>query len=414
MTGPVKRPANDALEYEHRRLVHELEVHRIELELQNQTLQETQVTLEESRAHYADLYDHSPIGHVTLDRAGLIRELNLATAAILGVERSGVIDKPLRMHVAPSSRGRLDAHLRAVFRSPRPARVELALKATSGEHRTVEIVSVSPGPSADSSVFHSAVIDVSERRRDESAREELLRREHDGRMLAEATNRAKKDFLAVVSHELRSPLAPMLMWVRALRAGGMSETLRKRAVDALEACVAVEVAMIEDLVDVAQGERGALGVELRRMDLGPVVLGAIEAAAPTAASKQIEVTVDVDAGPMWVLGDPRRLQQIVANLLANAFTFTPEAGHVSVSLRARDRGVVLTVSDDGEGIAAERLESIFDPFPSHGVHPPSHHLGLGLGLAIVSQLVTRLGGRVTAQSAGPGRGSCFTVTLAQP
>jgi PAS domain S-box-containing protein len=412
----VKRASNDALTYEHPRLAHEVEVHHIELELQNRALREAQLTLEESRARYAELYDYAPVGHVTLDRAGLIKELNLAAAMVLGAARRDLVDRPLRVLVSSDSRAAFDAHLRAVFVARHPASVELALRGADGVGRIVELVSVPPreepgSPGGAAPTFHSAMIDVSQRKRDELGREELLRREHEGRLVAETMNKVKQDFLAVVSHELRSPLAPMLMWVRALRTGAMSEAVRKRAIDAIDSCLSLQVAMIDDLIDVARGERGMLSIELHRMDIQPVVQAAVEAMAPAAAMKQIEVALDLDPGPTWIVGDPRRLQQVVANLLSNAITFTAEAGHIAVTLEQRAPEVVLRVRDDGEGIDPARMGAIFEAFPARSPDAPRHHVGLGLGLAIVRQLVNQHGGRVVAESAGPGRGSCFTVTL---
>jgi PAS domain S-box-containing protein len=414
------QPSHDraaAVLQEHRRLVHELEVHQIELELQNRALREAQGLLEESRARYAELYDYAPIGHVTLDRSGVIRELNLTCAALLGKERRFLHEHPLRSLLAPHSRRALDAHLRACFKSSHPLNVELAIPLPDGDFRIVDLVSVPPMPHAPAAgderarTFHSAMIDVSERKRDERRQVELLKREREARVLAESVNRIKQEFLAVVSHELRTPLAPMMMWVKALRAGGISDSLRARAIEALDTCLKVEAAMIDDLVDVARGQNGKLRIERRSMDMQSVVGAALEALAPSAAAKHIELTLEVDPTPAWVAGDPTRLQQVVGNLLSNAIKFTAEAGHVALSLRTRGTDVILTVRDDGEGIDPANLDGIFEPFRQQDNSTPRRHGGLGLGLTIVRQLVAQHDGHVAAASAGPGRGACFTVTL---
>jgi PAS domain S-box-containing protein len=399
---------------ENRRLVHELEVHQVELELQNNALREAHGQLEESRARYAELYDYAPIGHVTLDRDGVIRDLNLTSASLLGKERRHLYGQPLRSLLVARSRRVLDAHVRACLQSLAPSNVELDVPLPGGGLRTIELVSVPPQASApDGGVvtFHSAMIDISERKRDDLRRDELLRREHEARIVAERVNVAKQEFLAVVSHELRTPLAPMMMWVKALRTGGISDSLRARALDAIDTCLRVQVAMIDDLVDVARGQHGKLRIERQPIDLQPVVGAAIEALAPSAAAKQIEVSLEVDPTPAWIAGDPTRLQQVVANLLSNAIKFTREAGHIALSLRTRGTDVVLSVRDDGEGIDADLLESIFEPFRQYDEGVPRRHSGLGLGLTIVRQLVSQHDGQVTAESAGKGRGACFTVTL---
>ncbi|HVR02648.1 MAG TPA: ATP-binding protein [Polyangia bacterium] len=401
---------------ENRRLVHELEVHQVELELQNNALRDAHGQLEDSRARYAELYDYAPIGHVTLDRDGVIRELNLTSASLLGKERRYLYGQPLRSLLAPRSRRALDAHVRACLQSRAPSSVELEVPLPHGGLRIVELVSVPPHvpastPDGGIVTFHSAMIDISERKRDDRRRDELLQREHEARVVAEGVNVAKQEFLAVVSHELRTPLAPMMMWVKALRTGGISDSLRARALDAIDTCLKVQVAMIDDLVDVARGQHGKLRIHRRPIDLQPVVGAAIEALAPSAAAKQIEVSLEVDPTPAWVAGDPTRLQQVVANLVSNAIKFTREAGHIALSLRTRGTEVVLAVRDDGEGIDADLLESIFEPFRQFDDGVARRHGGLGLGLTIVRQLVSQHDGQVTAESAGKGRGACFTVTL---
>jgi CheY-like chemotaxis protein len=253
--------------------------------------------------------------------------------------------------------------------------------------------------------------DISDRKRSEAQREELLRSEHEARVLAETANRIKEDFLAVVSHELRTPLAPMMLWLKALRAGGAGDALRARAIEALDTCLKVQVAMIDDLVDVARGRHGKLRIERLPMDLQTSVGAAIEALAPSSAAKHVSLALEVDSAPAWVLGDATRLQQVTANLLSNAIKFTPEGGHVAVSIRSLGNSVELRVRDDGTGIAADKLERVFEPFRQYDRSPARRHGGLGLGLSIVEQLVAQHEGRVVAESAGLGRGACFTVTL---
>jgi PAS domain S-box-containing protein len=398
---------------EHQRLIHELEIHKIELEMQNQTLREDREQLERSRARYAELYDFAPVGHLALNASGVMTELNLACASLLGQNRRSLHGSRLSTLVAPQSRDALAVHLRSCLSGSAPMAVELMIPVLGGGFRAVELVSVPPPERTEHSarVLHSVLTDISDRKRDNERRDELLRSEREARLLAEEVNRAKEDFLAVVSHELRTPLVPMLMWIKALRAGGMNDSLRQRAIEAIDTCLQVEVAMIDDLVDVARGQHGKLRVQQVPVDLQPIVAAALEAAAPSAAAKQIALTLEVDAVPAWVSGDPMRLRQIITNLLSNATKFTGEAGHVAVSLKTRDEEVVLTVRDDGEGIDSAMLTDIFQPFRQHGLGMARRHGGLGLGLAIVHQLVGQHHGTVTAESEGKDRGACFTVTL---
>jgi PAS domain S-box-containing protein len=417
------RPSGDAEPpnvawLEQRRLVHELEVHQLELEIQNRALRENQELLEESRARYATLYDYAPVGHVALDRQGLIRELNLTCAALLGEDRRLLAGRPFRLLLAPASRRHFDDHLRLCFAGRQPSSVELAIPVGHGDVldvRIVELVSAAHAApdtgTIDPVVIQSALHDITERKRDERRREEIIHREHEARLLAERANRIKEEFLDVVSHELRTPLAPMMMWVRALRAGGAGDNLRARAIEAIETCLELQSSMIDDLVDAARGRRGTLRVERRPMDLQTVVGAAVEALAPSCAAKHVALDLGLEAAPAWVSGDATRLQQVVANLMSNAIKFTREGGHISVSVQTRNAEVVLRVRDDGEGIDVTRLDGIFEPFrPSVG-ETPSRRSGLGLGLSIVHQLVSQHDGHVEAESPGRGLGACFTVTL---
>jgi signal transduction histidine kinase len=234
--------------------------------------------------------------------------------------------------------------------------------------------------------------------------------EHDARV--GAADRIKQDFLTLVSHELRSPLAPVLLWVKALRRGGMSEALRARGFSVLESCINMQLKMIDDLVDVARGERGELRLERRRLDLIDVVQATVEAMAPALAAKRISLTVEADPEPLWVMGDAMRLGHVVLHLLSNAVTFTPEAGRIALSVRAREGEAVLVLLDDGEGVDGARLDGIFERAGRVGEPTaPRHQVGLGFALTITRRLVAEHGGTITTASAGAGRGSCFTVTL---
>jgi signal transduction histidine kinase len=231
------------------------------------------------------------------------------------------------------------------------------------------------------------------------------------RPAAESTQE-RRDFLAMVSHELRAPLAPMLLWVRALRTGGMSEALRTRAVEALESCINAQTRMIDDLIDVARGQRGDLRLELQRLELQTIVNASVQAHAPAVAARKIRLTVDAAPEPVWVMGDSTRLGQVVSNLLSNSLEFTQEGGNISLSLHARDAEAVLVLRDDGEGLEGTRLTDLFEPpSPESAAATTRRWSGRGLWLTIVRQLVAQHGGTIAAERARARRGVCFKVTL---
>jgi signal transduction histidine kinase/CheY-like chemotaxis protein len=264
-------------------------------------------------------------------------------------------------------------------------------------------------------VFTGIIRDITERKRIELERDLLLRREQHARQLAEEANRAKDEFLAVVTHELRSPLNAMLGYARIQCA--------KQRIDPEEARRDFETirrngerqkVLIDDLLDTARIITGKLRIEVGPVDLAGVVNDAIETVRPAADSKLIRLSSKLDPqilGNGQVKGDAVRLQQIVWNLLTNAIKFTPEGGQVEVKLeRVRSR-VSLTVRDTGSGIAPEFLPHIFDRFTQQDTSPSRRYSGLGLGLALVKQLVEMHGGEIRATSAGEGQGAAFSLTL---
>lgn len=228
---------------------------------------------------------------------------------------------------------------------------------------------------------------------------------------AEAANRAKDEFLAVVSHELRTPLTPVLGWTRMLRGGQLDEAGVARAIEVIERNVKAQAQLIEDLLDVSRIITGKLRLEVRPLDLIPVVEAAVDSLRPTAEAKEvlIETTLDPRAGT--IAGDADRLQQILWNLISNAIKFTSKGGHVQVQLERLNAHVVIAVHDTGKGIAPEFLPYVFDRFRQADSTSTRAYGGLGLGLAIVRHLVELHGGRIRADSAGEDQGSTFTVEL---
>jgi signal transduction histidine kinase/ActR/RegA family two-component response regulator len=245
----------------------------------------------------------------------------------------------------------------------------------------------------------------------EETRHELLEREQSARASAEQANRLKDQFLAVVSHELRTPLNAILGWAEMLRSGILDESRRERAAQVIHDSAKRQAQLIDDLLDVARIVSGKLRLERTLVDSEEVIREALQVVQPAADTKHIQVSFEADPQIGFISGDKARLQQIVWNLLSNAIKFTPEGGAVRVHVRQVDQTVELTVSDTGQGIAPDFLETVFEPFRQADGSTTRRHAGLGLGLAIVRHLVDAHGGTVTAQSRGEGQGATFMVRL---
>ena len=240
---------------------------------------------------------------------------------------------------------------------------------------------------------------------------DLLAREQAGRREAEAANRSKDQFLAMLSHELRTPLTAVLGWAHTLRVAGTNRDRVQRAAAAIERNAESQRRLIEDLLDVAGIAAGRVRMSPAHIVIDPVLEAALDAVAPQAEEKHIQVSTAFEEKGLTVFADPQRLQQIVWNLVWNAVKYTPEGGRVDVRVRATGGLAELTVSDTGVGIDPEFLPHVFGWFRQADSGRMPDHGGIGLGLALVRQLVELHGGSVRAESAGVNKGSTFVVTL---
>jgi signal transduction histidine kinase len=251
----------------------------------------------------------------------------------------------------------------------------------------------------------------SERERAEAERRKLLALEKAARQEAERQATIRDEFLATLSHELRTPLNAILGWAQIVQADlGDGERIRQ-AIGVIERNARLQAQMIADLLDMSRILAGQMRLHVQPVDLAAVVSAALEAVQPAADAKGIRIQSVIEPLADMVNGDPGRLQQIVWNLTANAIKFTPRDGRVQVVVARVNSHVEIRVSDTGEGIAPEFLPRVFERFRQADASAGRLHGGLGLGLAVVKQLVELHGGQVTAFSEGLGRGAMFTVEL---
>jgi signal transduction histidine kinase len=227
----------------------------------------------------------------------------------------------------------------------------------------------------------------------------------------ERAERSRDDLVASVSHELRTPLNVVLGWARLLRSGKLDAARTARAVEAIERSAMAQAQIVDDLLDVARIARGELRLDVRTVDLVPVIEAALTAVRPAASARAIALRVALEPGVGPVSGDPGRLQQVVWNLLSNAVKFTPPGGRVELRLRTEEGATVIRVSDTGEGIDPEFTPHLFERFRQADASSTRAHGGIGAGLAIVRHVVEAHGGTVSAHSAGRGKGATFTVRL---
>jgi PAS domain S-box-containing protein len=253
--------------------------------------------------------------------------------------------------------------------------------------------------------------EVVRRKRAEEEREDDLERERIARSESEEASRLKDEFIALVSHELRSPLNAILGWSRILRQGRPDEELYQRATEIIERSARMQSQLIEDLMDTARIVRGKLKLEVRPVNLAPLIEKAMDVVRPAVDAKGITLDAILDREADQIAGDPDRLQQVVWNLLSNAVKFTDEGGRVEVRLGRVDPYIQISVRDTGCGISPEFMPYLFERYRQADASGARRKGGLGLGLTLVRQLVEMHGGAVTAESEGEGKGATFIVKL---
>jgi signal transduction histidine kinase/ActR/RegA family two-component response regulator len=252
---------------------------------------------------------------------------------------------------------------------------------------------------------------MTERRKAEKERAELLVREQASRRESEHANLMKDQFLATLSHELRTPLNAILGWTHLIRAGKLEPGEAEQGIEVIERNAQNQAQIIRDLLDMSRIISGKLSLEVQEVELAPILLAALDAVRPAADAKVILIQLRLEPRPLVIAGDPTRLQQVTWNLLSNAIKFTPRGGRVLVELSRVESDAEIAISDTGVGIDPEFLPHAFERFRQADASTTRRFGGLGLGLAIVRNLVESHGGAVRAESEGEGKGATFRVHL---
>ncbi|MBX9256886.1 PAS domain-containing protein [Desmonostoc muscorum CCALA 125] len=263
----------------------------------------------------------------------------------------------------------------------------------------------------DTELILLAIEDITQIKEWETERAHLLAQEQSARTAAETANRAKDDFLSVLSHELRNPLHILLGWAQLLRTHDLDEATINQGLEAIQHSVQAQAQLIEDLLDISRITSGKLRLNLQLIELTPVVEAAINMQRLSAESKNIEIESRLEPSSRKILGDSARLQQVMWNLLSNAIKFTPAGGRIEILLEYVDEQAQIQVIDTGFGISADFLPYVFERFHQADSSRTRTNPGLGIGLAIVRHVVELHGGTVAAYSQGEGQGATFIVKL---
>jgi PAS domain S-box-containing protein len=442
------------------RLLHELDVHQVELEMQNDELREAQRELERSRDRFAELYDYAPVGYVTLDPMGVVVEANHAAAWLLGTRRSELVGHMLGHYLTAADARKLQGHIEEVIGSDVSHETEVqtlggATPSEGGrdpyshsfpwagpqsherpEGRTLRAESIAAEHQTRKQC-RSALIDVTEQRKAErelkrahallerrvaqrtadlrnayaSLEQEAQHRAEAVEQLEEA-HRQKDTFLAMLAHELRNVLAPVRTSLELLEpaapSGGAHQAAAARAM--LSRQVEKLSRLVGDLLDVSRIARGKVALEKRLVDLTSIVRSAVETSGAVIAERDHTLEIETNHEPVTVFADPLRLAQVVTNLLDNAAKYTQKGGKIELFARREDDRAVVRVRDNGPGISKEIAPKLFDPFWQEGHHEDAKQ-GLGLGLALCKGLVEAHGGVIEVRSPVGERGTEFVIRL---
>jgi PAS domain S-box-containing protein len=378
-------------------------------------LKRTEEALRESQERLTGLINSAMDAVITVNEEQRIVLFNPAAERMFGCPAAEALGSPLERFIPAEFRVAHCQHIERFGQLGVTARRMDALGIlsglrASGQEFPIE-ASISHVEVGGKRLFTVILRDITERKEAEAERERLFAQEQRARALAEAATLAKDEFLSVVSHELRTPLNAILGYTRITRTRAHDPVQVARNCDVIERNAKMQQQLIEDLLDTARIMSGKLKLEIAPTDLRLVLEDALTVVQPIAEAKRIELVTQLNDEPPIILGDAARLQQIAWNLLQNAVKFTPEGGRVELRLAADSRHLRFMVSDTGKGIEPEFLPHVFDRFSQQDGSSRRRHGGLGLGLALVKQLVELHGGTISVTSAGIDQGSTFTVTL---
>jgi PAS domain S-box-containing protein len=375
-------------------LIHELQVHQIELEMQNEELGRTQLELKQSRSKYFSLFDLAPVGYFILDEKGLIQEANLTGATLLGVEGTDLVKKPFSRYVSKDNADELYLYRKRVFQMGIQQTCELKLLKKDGTEFYGQLVSVAlTDPEGNFTGLRTAVIDITERKRAEDAlreaQEELIRKE----------KLAVLGLLAGgVAHELRNPLAVIAnaAFYLKITLPDADETTKEY----LE-MISSEVRDSEKIVSDLLGFTRTKTTKREHTAVFDLVSLALK---KKPAPEDVKVSTEIAADLPTVFVDSRQMRQVLVNLITNAYQAMPEGGTLTIDAQANNDKVNIFITDTGCGIPEQNMKKLFEPLYSARAH------GIGLGLSVSKNLVETNKGSIKVESS-EGKGSTFTVIL---
>jgi PAS domain S-box-containing protein len=363
--------------------------------------------LRQAEARMRSVVDHVVDGIITIDDAGRIESFNPAAEKLFGYPRAEILGKNVNILMPEPYHGEHDGYLRNYLTTGVPKIIglgrEVVGKRKDGSTFPMELA-VSGFHIESRRFFTGIVRDITERKQLE---QELRQRLEE---LAEA-DRQKNDFLAMLAHELRNPMAPMRNALHLMNMAGADDNMVRQSRTMMERQLENLVRLVDDLLDVSRIIRGKIELRREELDIATAVMRAIETAQPVIETHGHRLTIELPEAPIWVEADLIRLSQVIANLLTNAAKYTDKAGHITLAVSQDDGHAIVRVRDTGIGISSDVLPRVFDLFVQADRSLARSQGGLGIGLTLVKSLIEMHGGTVTVDSPGLGCGSEFAIKL---
>lgn len=393
-------------------ILHELRVHQVELEMQNEELSRAQAALEAARARYFDLYDLAPVGYITLSEKNLILEANLHAATLLGLTRSELVRQPITRWIAPEDQDAFYRGRAQCLETGGAQSLEIRLRRPDGglHWARMDVTAGDPDRTPSALVYRMILTEITDQKRAEEERSRLLLDESAARRAAELALNQRNEFISAASHELRTPLGALMIQVEGMKKAFQNQRLdaaqTERGLDLIERQASRMVRLINNLLYLSKHQGDQSEMRRTRCDLAQVTREVVErhASEMSKAGCPLELALAADAHGLW---DKDALEQVIENLLANAIKFG--AGKpIRIAVSADEAGTKMTIGDEGIGIPADQLTSIFEPYTR--AHSARHLGGLGLGLAIARKIVEAHGGTLSAENA-PTKGAIITLLL---